>query len=145
MPFDILGRIARVPISGTDYALIKARPDGNCLFHAAGHLLLRANRLLPAHQTHAAFRAHVVACVEQHAKATNALGFKLRDGLGIARNAQGAVTPTQAAQIDLRVEQLKQLTNWGEESCITAIEELYDVEALLYDRNGSLKIGRAHV
>ena len=137
MPFDIQGKIGQVGIAGAQYALIKARGDGNCLFHAAGHALTREAHILGQVHTHASFRAAVVAYVEQHAKDLDALGFKLRDGLGITRNAQGAVSAAQGRQIDQRVAYLKGANNWGDEACITAIERLYDVEALVFDNTGA--------
>ncbi len=137
MPFDIRGKIAQRAITAVQYALIKARGDGNCLFHAAGHLLERAGVLEPQYNTHLTFRAHVVDYVRQHAKDTNALGFKLRDGLGITRNQQNAVTEAQGRQIDQRVAYLARPNMWADESCITAIERLYNVEALLYDNAGA--------
>lgn len=136
MPFDVQGKIGQVAIAGAPYALIKARGDGNCLFHAAGHALERAGLMGGQNYTHLIFRAHVVGYVEQHAKDLDALGFKLRDGLGITRNQQVAVTPAQARQIDQRVAYLKRANNWGDEACITAIERLYDVEALVFDNTG---------
>src|SRR6185295_16713419 len=114
MPFDIQGKIGQVGIAGAQYALIKARGDGNCLFHAAGHALTREAHILGQVHTHASFRAAVVAYVEQHAKDLDALGFKLRDGLGITRNAQGAVSAAQGRQIDQRVAYLKGANNWGD-------------------------------
>jgi len=137
MPFDIQGKIGQVGIAGAQYALIKARGDGNCLFHAAGHALTREAHIGGQVHTHASFRAAVVAYVEQHAKDLDALGFKLRDGLGITRNAQGAVSPAQARQIDQRVAYLRGANNWGDEACITAIERLYNVEALVFDNTGA--------
>jgi hypothetical protein len=136
MPFDVQGKIGQRAIAGAQHALIKARGDGNCLFHAAGHELLRRGLVLPAHDTHQTFRAHVVAYVRAHAKDTTAEGFKLRDGLGISHNAQGAVTPAQGRQIDQRVAYLDRVNNWGDEACITAIEQLYNVQVLVYDNQG---------
>lgn len=137
MPFDKQGKIGQVGIATAPYALIKARGDGNCLFHAAGHALERAGLMGGQNHTHLTFRAHVVAYVEQHAKDLDALGFKLRDGLGISRNQQGAVSEAQGRQIDQRVAYLKRANNWGDEACITAIERLYNVEALVFDNAGA--------
>lgn len=137
MAFGIEGKIAQVQIAGAPYALIKAKGDGNCLFHAAGHALDRDSLLEVQYNTHKTFRDYVVAYVEQHAKDTDALGFKLRDGLGITHNQQGAVSLAQGRQIDQRVAYLKRVRSWADESCLTAIERLYNVEALVYDDQGA--------
>ncbi|WP_437648578.1 OTU domain-containing protein [Sorangium sp. So ce362] len=136
MPFDVRGRENTVRIRDADYELIRARKDGNCLFHAAGHGLVTAGRHGAEFADHMRFRAHVVQYVADHAKETNALGFKLRDGMGITGNQQDAVSDAQRAAIDRRVEYLRGARSWGDEACITAIERLYDVEVLVFDDQG---------
>lgn len=136
MPFDVRGREKTVTLDDVDYALVRARGDGNCLFHAAGHGLAVAELGHVDVDDHARLRTEVVDYVAAHAKETTPLGFKLRDGMGIARNVQGAVTPAQEAAIDRRVEFLRRAGSWGDEACLTAIERLYDVEVEVYDADG---------
>ena len=140
MPFDVRGRERDVQLGDVAHALVKARGDGNCLFHAAGHALTIAGLIQPAQDGHALLRTQVVAYVALHAKATNALGYKLREGMGIAHNREDAVTALQGAAIDRRVEYLGGVGHWGDEACITAIERLYDVEAEVYDDQGRLEV-----
>ncbi len=137
MPFDVRGRESTVALAGVNHELIRASKDGNCLFHAAGHALVTAGHAGPELANHALLRAHVVAYVALHAKDLNALGFKLRDGMGIALNAQGAVSVAQGQAIDRQVAYLRGLRNWGDEACITAIERLYGVEVLVFDDQGA--------
>ncbi len=136
MAFDVRGREKTVDIDDVDYALVRARGDGNCLFHAAGHGLSVAGLGHLAATDHGTLRTEVVDYVEAHAKDTTALGFKLRDGMGIARNQVDAVSESQGAAIDRRIETLRRDRSWAGEACLTAIERLYDVEIEVYDYEG---------
>jgi len=138
MPFDIRGKVRQVNITGAPYALIKARGDGNCLFHSAGHLLERAVLLLPAHNSHATFRAHVVGYVDQHAKDTSALASSCATDWASRATRRGRSPPRRPGRFDQRVAYLRRAGTWGDEACITAIENLYNVEALVHDSTGSL-------
>jgi len=137
MGFDVYGRTATVNLAGVPHARIVARPDGNCLFHAAGHGLIILAKLAADAFDHASFRAQVVDYVAAHAKQTDNLGHKLRDGLGVGDNQIHAVSLAQGLQIDRSVAWLRQLRSWGDEACITAIEQLYQVEVEVFDTAGA--------
>lgn len=137
MAFDVQGRERTVVITGVTHALVRARGDGNCLFHAAGHGLAVAGLGHAGIDDHARLRTEVVDYIAAHVKETTPLGFKLRDGMGIARNVQGAVTPAQEAAIDRRVELLRRAGSWGDEACLTAIDRLYGVEVQVFDAAGA--------
>jgi hypothetical protein len=137
MAFEVFGRYPdTVALSGADHIRVRARGDGNCLFHAAGHGLIVLGKLGVDDFDHARFRAHVVDFVAAHAKDTDDLGFKFRDGLGIARNQRDVVSEQQGRQIDRLVANLRRLRAWAGEACITAIEQLYEVEIEVYDTHG---------
>lgn len=139
MNFRIQGKIADVQITGVNYALLGTGKDGNCLFHAAGHGLDVQNLLAPDQKSPAAFRQHVVAYIRANAKLNSAIGRKLREGLGVTGAPVFPLTPAQSLYVDQRLAYLAGAGNWGDEACITAIEQLYNVEALVYDDQGSLQ------
>ena len=85
MNFKITGKQADVQIAGADYALLGTARDGNCLFHAAGHGLDVQNLLADGQKTPAGFRQRIVDYIRANAKLNNAVGRKLRFGLGGVR------------------------------------------------------------
>ncbi len=139
MNFKIKGKVADVQITGVDYALLGTAKDGNCLFHAAGHGLDVQNLLADEQKSPAAFRQHVVNYIRDNAKLNTAVGRKLREGLGVTGAAVFPLTPAQSLYVDQRCAYLAGAGNWGDEACLTAIEQLYNVEALVYDDRQSLQ------
>ena len=139
MHFGINGKIGEVQIGDIDYSRLGASQDGNCLFHSAGHGLDILNKLGDNQKSHAALRAFVVAHVEDNAKKNTPLGIKLREGLGASGPDRFPLNEQQISYIDGRIAYLKKSRSWGDEACLTAIENLYDVEVLVYDETGSLQ------
>src|SRR3954454_14351457 len=108
MPFDVLGKSADVTIATVAHSLVRARGDGNCLFHAAGHLLDREGGILPMNVTgYDELRTAVVARVALGVKTLTNLGYRLRDQMGIhnnhlTQNNTTLLTTAQTDQIDDR-------------------------------------------
>lgn len=136
MPFSVTGAIGTVLAGGASYTQLKAKEDGNCLFHSIGYLLERMGKTVPAPTDHGTLRTR--ACDKIHALLTaddtpGDVKERCRGHVYDAMNVRESGAEAQAAALTQYVTDMRRVdVAWGDLLCVYALELVYAVRIQVY-------------
>ncbi len=129
MPFDVAGRIGTVSLAHVDYAHLSAGPDGNCLFYSVGFLLERgAGPLAGQNRDQMWLRAQATAWIR--ARAEEVIETEPGRLVRVSLLAQAKT----GAEYELFMNADR---TWGDELCVYALENVFDVRIEIYQIQGT--------